>query len=74
MNDFDRDNLNFFINGSQQEFDAWADQAADDELQYAMELIRTARREILEQEAELLDQVEDMSQAQSLLKQFTLGK
>jgi hypothetical protein len=74
MNDFDRDNLNFFINGSQQEFDDWADQAADDELQYAMELIRTARREILEQEAELLDQVEDMSQAQSLLKQFTLGK
>lgn len=74
MNDFDRDNLNFFINGSQEEFDAWADQAADDELQYAMELIRAARRELVEQELEMLDAVEDFSQANGILKQFTLRK
>lgn len=74
MNDFDKDNLNFFINGSQEEFDAWSEQAADDELQYAMELIRTARRELMDQEAELLDLVEDTAEAQAVLKQFTLGK
>ena len=74
MNDFDKDNLNFFINGSQEEFDAWSEQAADDELQYAMELIRTVRRELMDQEAELLDLVEDTAEAQAVLKQFTLGK
>ena len=74
MNDFDRDNLDFFINGNQEEFDAWADQASDEELQYAMELIRSRRRELIEEELQIFDQVPDTSQAKEFLKQFTLRK
>ena len=74
MNDFDRENLEFFINGSQEEFDEWADNATDADLEYAMNLIRAARRELVEQELKLIDEVEDVSEAASILKQFTLGK
>jgi hypothetical protein len=74
MNEFDRDNLDFFINTSQEEFDEWMDQASDLELNYAMTLIRTARRELTESELKLLDEIQDTSQAKELLKQFTLGK
>jgi hypothetical protein len=74
MNEFDRDNLDFFINTSQDEFDEWMDQASDLELNYAMALIRTARRELTESELKLLDEIQDTSQANELLKQFTLGK
>ncbi len=73
MNDFDRENLEFFINASSSEFDDWAEQAADDDLQYAINLIRQARRELLEQELQVLDSVEDTQQAQEILKQFTLA-
>lgn len=72
MNDFDRDNFEFFVYGSQSEFDAWADQASTEDLAYAMDLIRRGRIELEAKFAEL--EVTDVSQAESLLKQFTLGK
>ena len=74
MNDFDKDNLEFFISTSQEEFDAWCDEASTAEINYAFNLIRQARRELEAQEQELLDLVEDTSQAEAILKQFTLGK
>lgn len=73
MNDFDRDNLEFFINASESEFDEWADQAQDNELQYAINLIRIARRELIDQELEILDAVDEIEEAAKLLKKFTLA-
>lgn len=74
MNDFDRDNLEFFTNAPQSEFEEWCDQASSEEISYAFNLIRMARLELVEQELGLLDEVENTDQAQAVLKQFTLGK
>lgn len=74
MNDFDRDNLEFFKNAAQEEFDAWCEQATNEEISYAFELIRTARRELIEQEFALMDEVDNVDQAKSVLKRFTLGE
>jgi hypothetical protein len=74
MNDFDRDNLEFFKHAPQEEFDAWCDQATNEEISYAFNLIRIARRELIEQELALLDDVDNTDQAKNILKRFTLGK
>lgn len=73
MNNFDRDNLDFFLHIDEQEFEEWMEQASDRELQYAMQLIRQSRRELLEQELSLIDTIDDTKQASAILKKFTLG-
>jgi hypothetical protein len=72
MNDWDRNNLHFILDSDEatlQDFYSWA---TEDDLYYALSLVRTAMAEILVQEAELMDQVEDLSAARSVLKQFQL--
>jgi len=73
MNEFDKDNLDFFLKTNQAEFEEWMEQANDQELQYAMQLIRQSRRELVEQELALIDSVNDTKQARDILKKFTLG-
>ena len=73
MNEFDKDNLDFFLKTNQAEFEEWMEQANDQELQYAMQLIRQSRRELVEQELSLIDAVNDTKQASDILKKFTLG-
>jgi hypothetical protein len=73
MNEFDKDNLDFFLKTNQAEFEEWMEQANDQELQYAMQLIRQSRRELVEQELALIDSVNDTKQASDILKKFTLG-
>lgn len=73
MNEFDRDNLEFFLTVSTSEFDEWADQASMEDINYAIKLIQTARLELVNQEIDLLDQVEDISEAKQFLKKFTLA-
>lgn len=73
MNEFDKDNLDFFLKTNQAEFEEWMEQANDQELQYAMQLIRQSRRELVEQELALIDTVNDTKQASDILKKFTLG-
>jgi hypothetical protein len=51
------------------DFYSWA---TEDDLAYALTLIREARAELLVQEAELMDEVGDVSVANSVLKQFQL--
>jgi len=74
MNEFDRDNLEFFKQAPQEEFDAWCDQATNEEISYAFNLIRTARRELIEQELAVLDEVDNTDEAKAILKRFTLEK
>ena len=58
MNDWDRDNLEFLVSIGQEEFQAWMDQADQEDITYAMELIRQARTENMVQEMELRDSIE----------------
>ena len=71
MNDFDRDNLEFFLHGEQKEFEEWMEQASSEDLDYALKLIRIAKAEMLEQHYELIDTVPYVDDAKQLLKQFT---
>jgi hypothetical protein len=67
MNDWDRDNLHFILNTTDESFEEWLDQADNDDVDYALSLIRTAKAELLTQEHELLDEVNDMSEANLLI-------
>lgn len=67
MNDWDRDNLHFILNTTDESFEEWLDQADNDDVDYALSLIRTAKAELLTQEHELLDEVNDMSEANMLI-------
>ena len=77
MNDWDRDNLNFIMNVTGEDFDLWLEQADDDDIQYAIELIRMAKLEIRTQEMlcemELTDDVQDISQAAHLIERIKNG-
>lgn len=72
MNDWDRNNLHFILDSDEatlQDFYSWA---TEDDLAYALSLVREARAELLVQEAELMDQVQDLSEARDVLRQFRL--
>ena len=71
MNDFDKDNLEFFLHGDQKEFEEWMNQASSEELDYAIRLIRIAKLELAEQEYAMLDEVPYVTDAKELLKRFT---
>jgi hypothetical protein len=71
MNDFDKDNLQFFLHGDQKEFEEWMEQASSEDLDYALKLIRIAKAEMIEQHYELIDTVPFLDDAKKLLKQFT---
>lgn len=75
MNNYDRTQLNFIMNLSDEDFEAWADQVDADDIQYAMELIQQARLEMALQEQELMEadlEDSDFAEARAVLKQFTL--
>jgi hypothetical protein len=67
MNEWDRDNLQFILNTTDESFEDWLDQADNDDVEYALSLIRTAKAELLTQEHELLDEVNDVSDANLLI-------
>lgn len=71
MNDFDRDNLEFFLHGDQKEFEAWMEQATTEDLDYALKLIRIAKTEMLEQHYDFIDEVPYVDDAKAVLKKFT---
>jgi hypothetical protein len=70
MNDWDRDNLNFIMNASEEGFDEWLDQADNDDVAYALELIRMAKAELMVQEMELCDNVANFNEANQLIERI----
>lgn len=72
MNAFDKDNLEFFLSADEKTLQEWYEWASDKDVAYAMRLFRTARAEMDLQMLELLDTVEDLTQANSVLAKFKL--
>ena len=70
MNDWDRDNLHFILNTTDESFEEWLDQADNDDIDYALGLIRNAKAELLTQEHELLDDVENTAEADLLIERI----
>ena len=72
MNDWDRNNLHFILDSDEETLEDFYSWATEDDLTYALSLVRTAIAELIVQETELMDGVEDLSQARSVLAQFQL--
>jgi hypothetical protein len=70
MNDWDRNNLHFILDSDKETLDDFYSWATEDDLNYALDLVRTAKAELMVQELELMDEVENCDQAIDVLKQF----
>ncbi len=72
MNKWDKDNLNFILSLNEKEFNDWYACLDQDDIEYAMEIMKQARTEVNMQLVALSDDIEDVSLAASVLKKFTL--
>jgi hypothetical protein len=70
MNEWDRDNLDFIMNTSEEGFDEWLDQADNDDIAYALELIRMAKAELMIQEMEFTDDISNFTEASQLIERI----
>jgi len=70
MNNWDRDNLKFIMETDDGAFDVWLDQADDRDIEYALELIRMARAELMVQEMEITDSVSNFTEANLLIERI----
>lgn len=70
MNNWDRDNLNFLLTIDSETFEDWLDQADEDDIDYAIELLRAAKSELIVQQMEVLDGVQDISTANNFIEQI----
>lgn len=67
MNEHDRSNLNYILSMSYYEFEKWAKTLSQDDMEYAIELIKRGRSEIMVQTLELYDEVKSVDQATDII-------
>jgi hypothetical protein len=67
MKQQDLDNLGFLMNLSEEDFDLWLEEASDDDVEYALEIIQYAKRDYLMKEFELLDSCDNTDEANSVI-------
>lgn len=72
MNPNDKNNLDFLLNSSQESISVWYDQASEDDIQYAVELMNRAALEF-ELLTDPVPQV-DLTEANAVLAKFRLQK
>jgi hypothetical protein len=78
MNEWDRNNLHFILDSDEETLEEFYAEATEDDLAYALSLVRQAKTELLIQEADILDEIlttataDDVSDAATMLKQFQL--
>lgn len=73
MNEHDKSNFQFLLQTDQKSFLEWYGQATPDDIEYAMELFAKAKTEFILMELELIDDVEDLTQAQQVIHKV-MGK
>lgn len=70
MNNWDRDNLNFLLTIDSETFEDWLQQADADDVDYAIELLRAAKSELIVEQMEVLDTVQDVDIANNFIEQI----
>ena len=74
MNEWDRDNLEFIMNSDHEDFEAWLYQASDEDVEYALKLIRIAKSELIEEELDMMQPTEqDAIIAKNLIDRIKNG-
>lgn len=76
MNDHDKENLRFILTASEEVLYDWWDKISDDDKDYAQELLRAYRRELVQLEVYYKELTEQggtgLGEAKAVLKKFTL--
>ena len=74
MNNWDKGNLDFILNSTDEDMEDFLSWASDEDLAYALELIQLARAELELEEILMLEADTDLvtSQAQVILERFRL--
>jgi len=78
MNSWDRENLHFILDSDEATLADFYSWATEDDLAYALSLVREAKTELLIQEADILDELltaataEDVADASAVLRKFQL--
>lgn len=70
MSENDLNNLNFLMSVSDDGFKAWFDQANDEDIQYAFDLIQEYRDKLIEIEVERKLENSDFSETKTILEKF----
>lgn len=68
MNPNDIKNLEYIKSLTEEQFDEWIETLAQDDINYALELLQKARANLVLMEVQLADDVEDLTAAQTVLK------
>ena len=78
MNDWDRSNLHFILDSDEATLEDFYSWATEDDLAYALSLVREAKTELLLQGADILDEIltnataDDVADASTMLRKFQL--
>jgi len=78
MNEWDRNNLHFILDSDEATLEDFYSWATEDDLAYALSLVREAKTELLLQEADILDELltaataADVADASAVLRKFQL--
>ena len=67
MNRRDRENLKFLLTVSEESFNDWLSQADNDDVEYALELIKMAKSEFMVKQLELTDEVPNFNEAKVVI-------
>lgn len=72
MNKTELSDIQFIMSLTAEQFDQWSNDLSDDDTEYAINIIKKYREEMLNKEDELM--VADLSEARKVLNQFKLKK
>ena len=72
MNPRDLENVRFIMSLNEQQFEAWASTLSEDDIEYAINIVKAARTEVLFKSVETDTPIEDFSEANAVLKKFML--
>ena len=61
------------MNSTDEGFEEWLDQADNDDVEYALQLIRMAKAELIIQEMEFTDEISNYSEAATLIERIKNG-
>ena len=67
MNKHDQDNLEFLLSLDAEGFDRWLAQISLDDIEYALELLKYHRAQVLLMAVECTDAVEDLTEANKVI-------
>lgn len=73
MNPYDQSNLNYIMSLHPDDIKPWLESLSEDDRLYAQELLDAFERELDVQEV-MVDPADDVSEANEVLKKFTLSK